>query len=338
MRKYRNYIIITFLLAGLSIFLFLRQKKSTLNRALSDFSVKDTAAVDKIFLADMQGVQVTLVRNGRKWQIDGKQDARMDAVQIMLATLHDLKVKYPVAKAAFNNIIKDMATSSVKVELYSGGKKTKTIYVGSPTKDHDGTYMMLEGSSTPFVVEIPGFQGYLSTRFFTSPNQWRASVLLSYNIAQIKELEVILHTNPASSFSIHVDKDASQSRFRFTLFDAKKQVVSRFDTSLVMQYLSAYKQVNYEFIADQISKTKLDSALTRPYLSLLITDVSSKKKKIDVLAIPMPPGSTNRGGESIAYDDERAYVLADNNRKEIFIGQYFVFDRLGVPLSSLLKK
>jgi hypothetical protein len=198
--------------------------------------------------------------------------------------------------------------------------------------------MMLEGSSTPFVIEIPGFQGYLSTRFFTSPDQWRSSELLSYNIAQIKELEVNLHTNPASSFSIHVEQDPSQSRFRFTLFDAKKLSVPNFDTSLVMQYMSAYKMVNYEFIAKQITKTKLDSALSRPYLSLLITDISSKKKKIDVLAIPLPPGSTNRGGESISFDDERAYVLVDNNRQEIFIGQYFVFDRLAVPISSLLKK
>jgi hypothetical protein len=338
MRKYLNYIVIVLLLAGLTVFLLLRQKKSTLNKALSDFSIKDTAAVDKIFLADMQGVQVTLTKKGRKWMIDGKQDARMDAVQMILATLHDLKVKYPVAKAAFNNIIKDMATSSVKVEIYASGIKTKTIYVGSPTKDHDGTYMMLEGSSTPFVIEIPGFQGYLSTRFFTSPDQWRSSELLSYNIAQIKELEVNLHTNPASSFSIHVEQDPSQSRFRFTLFDAKKLSVPNFDTSLVMQYMSAYKMVNYEFIAKQITKTKLDSALSRPYLSLLITDISSKKKKIDVLAIPLPPGSTNRGGESISFDDERAYVLVDNNRQEIFIGQYFVFDRLAVPISSLLKK
>jgi hypothetical protein len=105
-----------------------------------------------------------------------------------------------------------------------------------------------------------------------------------------------------------------------------------------MQYLSAYKKVNYEFIAKQTSKTKLDSALSKPYLSLLITEHSSKKKKIDVLAIPLPPGSTNRGGENISFDDERAYVLVDNNRQEIFIGQYFVFDRLAVPLSSLLKK
>ncbi|MFN4853233.1 MAG: DUF4340 domain-containing protein [Bacteroidota bacterium] len=338
MRKYLNYIVIILLLAGLTVFLILRQKKSTLNKALSDFSVKDTAAVDKIFLADMQGVQVSLTKNGKKWLIDGKQDARMDAVQMILSTLHDLKVKYPVAKAAFNNIIKDMATSSVKVEIYAAGIKTKTIYVGSPTKDHDGTYMMLEGSSTPFVVEIPGFQGYLSTRFFTSPEQWRASELLSYNIAQIRDLEVSLHTNPASSFSIHIEKDPTQSRFRFTLFDVKKQSVPNFDTSLVMQYLSAYKKVNYEFIAKQTSKTKLDSALSKPYLSLLITEHSSKKKKIDVLAIPLPPGSTNRGGENISFDDERAYVLVDNNRQEIFIGQYFVFDRLAVPLSSLLKK
>ena len=93
MRKYLNYIVIVLLLAGLTVFLLLRQKKSTLNKALSDFSIKDTAAVDKIFLADMQGVQVTLTKNGRKWMIDGKQDARMDAVQMILATLHDLKVK-----------------------------------------------------------------------------------------------------------------------------------------------------------------------------------------------------------------------------------------------------
>ena len=68
-------------------------------------------------------------------------------------------MRSPVPKAAFNNVIKQIATSGTKVEIYQGkDKPSKTYYIGGATLDHQGTYMILETegvkSSVPFIMYI----------------------------------------------------------------------------------------------------------------------------------------------------------------------------------------
>ena len=59
------YVIIAILLA-LSAYYFYSNKKGTLEEregSLSDFAIKDTTSIDKIFIADAQGGKVTLTRS-----------------------------------------------------------------------------------------------------------------------------------------------------------------------------------------------------------------------------------------------------------------------------------
>ena len=68
-----------------------------------------------------------------------------------------------------------------KVEIFTtdGENPIKTWYVGSSTKDHLGTYMLLQNkqqkSSVPYITYKPGFYGTLDVRFFTNWKEWRSS-------------------------------------------------------------------------------------------------------------------------------------------------------------------
>ena len=54
----------------------------------TDFAIADTSAVDKIFIADMDGQSVTLTRpaKGSLWDVNGRFKAREDAVDLLLKT------------------------------------------------------------------------------------------------------------------------------------------------------------------------------------------------------------------------------------------------------------
>ena len=54
--------------------------------------------------------------------------ARTDGIKTLLNTLYALKVKAPVGRAAYNNVIKDLATSAVKTEVYAGEEKLSTLF------------------------------------------------------------------------------------------------------------------------------------------------------------------------------------------------------------------
>ena len=188
-KKNLRYLILV-LLVILVLVVVATQNKSTIKKELRDFAVEDTALVDKIFLVDKENQSILLERTTDHWVLNSEYVARQDLVNILLKTMYRIQVKEPVAKAAQENIIKSLAVKSTKVEIYQKGKRVKVYYVGGPTQDSYGTYMIIENSSSPFVVEIPGFRGYLSTRFSTLEYEWKAQTVFAISLEHLQEVTV----------------------------------------------------------------------------------------------------------------------------------------------------
>lgn len=55
-----------------------------------------------------------------------------------------MEVKFPVPEKDFNSVVADMATRSVKVEIYQKGELAKTYYVGIQTVNRYG-YLHADG-------------------------------------------------------------------------------------------------------------------------------------------------------------------------------------------------
>jgi hypothetical protein len=142
-------------------------KKATI-KELRDFSIEDTASINRIFMVDKENNTADLrEKEDGRWYINDKYLAKKHSINVLLKTFKRMTIKNPVARSAEKNIIKQLATKSVKVEVYSGDDIIQTYYIGGVTQDQTGTYALLEGSDRPFVIEIPGFRGYLSSRFYT---------------------------------------------------------------------------------------------------------------------------------------------------------------------------
>ena len=63
-------------------------------------------------------------------------------------------------------------------------KKIKTIYIGGETADQLGTYMMISGAKEPYIVHIPGFNGYLSSRFLCKKEAWRSKKIFTKKVTK----------------------------------------------------------------------------------------------------------------------------------------------------------
>ena len=113
------------------------------------------------------------------WWVNGKFRARQHSVDLILKTIKKIKVKHPVAVTGIEYRLSKIASKHKKVEIYTGdGNLEKVYYIGGSTKDHQGTYMLLETpedgrSDIPYVCHLPGFHGYLTPRFFTTEEDWR---------------------------------------------------------------------------------------------------------------------------------------------------------------------
>ncbi len=322
MKKSNLYLIIAVvLLAIVAIILVSRQDKSSIKPELRDFAVKDTASIDKIFMVNKANEQVLLTRDGHHWMVNGKFVVRQDAIDVLLKTINRVRVKAPVSKTALDNVVKMMATRNTKVEIYSGGKLKKTIYIGGPTQDQMGTFMMLEGSSVPFVVSVPGFVGYLSPRFFIDEKEWRSPNIFLYDFEDIAEIKSINNNDPKQSFVI------SQSNGKFSIRGLDgRSMTPAMDTLAVKFFISNFERVASEFFVDDLEKSVRDSLdAATPFRVLSVTDKAGKTTTVEAHK-RKPYGQTDPEVPNPEWDNERMYAKVNDTHWVVI--QYFVFDLL----------
>lgn len=335
MNRNKITLLIALTLGALTFWLISRQGSGSIKAELRDFAVKDTAAVTKIFLVDKASKQVTLTRetDGR-WKVDGKYYARPDAIKTLLVTMHDLSVREPVGLKAQENVIKQLATGSTKIEIYVGDKLIKQYYVGGETADMMGTYMLLSdvsdpdeivNSSEPFIMEIKGFNGYLTTRYFTNESEWRDRTAFHYFVPDIHTITVQHAGDPNNSFTITQSAGSNV----FSLQNMKGEKLP-FDTLAIKQFVSYFGNIGFENFANSLPKHEIDSIThSVPAHILTVTDGSNRKTEIKMFLKKdnglAPDDST--AAKPPTYDPDRMYALIGSTGDFVIV-QYYVFGKL----------
>jgi len=253
-----------------------------------------------------------------------------------MKTFSRIDVRSPVPKAAFNNVVKQIATGATKVEIYQGGDKpSKIYYVGGATLDHQGTYMILETegvkSTAPFVMHIPGNYGYLSSRFFTEGQQWRDPIVFRYLPEEIKSITVNYHEMTDASFVINnVDG-------QFAMSDFGSNEPLSINSDILNEYISRYQRIYYEMIDIESPQNKIDSTIaSAPFFSIEVTDFIGGSNKIVVYHMPNFRGIANEKGDLYPYDVDRMYGYLNNDLFTYI--QFATFDKLTLPKRYFLSK
>jgi len=314
-------------------------KTNTLKKELTNFAVKDTASITKIFMADKRGKQVTLERvNSNEWKVNGKYPAKTSSMKILLETMHGISVKSTVPKTAFNNVVKRMAAEAVKVEIYQKGSLSKTYYVGGTTIDFYGTYMMLENSSTPFVMWLQGFEGFLNTRYFTDENLWRSNYFFTQLPYEFTHIKIEYPRNPELSFDLGIAHPQTDKRLvSFSLTSPQSGKTINFDTAMVKAYLLEFKSIAFEIVSDKMNPNTKDSTLTLEPLHLItVEDLKGNKMEFKTFPRKGNDGDLDEKGYQLKYDPDRFYVQL-NQEPNLFMAQYHVFDKILKPITYFEK-
>jgi hypothetical protein len=342
MKKNKIPIIMIAILGSISFWLIINNKKGTIKETLRDFAVEDTAAVDKIFLADKQGNAVTLERNDNRisWSVNGKYLVRIDAIQTLLQTIRKIDIKEPVGKKAQDNIVKQLSANAVRCEIYSKGEIVKAYYVGSQTQDMTGTYMILmdpetlKPSAKPFITYIPGFEGYLTPRYFTQEKLWRDRTIMQYVPTDIASVKLEVPDKPDLGYELKIK---GNNDYEITMLSGKK--LNDVDPLAVKQYLSYFQQVNFESLELGMKQSEIDSTLrSTPINILTVTDNKGKTNKIKFYARkPKKEDRVDTEGNPLKFDLDRMNALLENTKDFVMV-QYYVFGKMMPPADYFEKK
>lgn len=338
-RKNKIYLVLLVLLTFLAIFLIYKNSNSTIKQELKDFAISDTSAIVKIFMADKAANKVMLERKDTKWFADNQYEVRNDLMMVLLGTIKEISIIAPISKAEHNNAIKRLSATSTKIEIYL--KKyvvdlfgfihwfpytslEKTYYVGGPTQDHLGTYALIENSATPFIVYVPGFDGFLTTRYSAKLTDWRNRSIFKYDFNEIKSISVENMANRDSSFIVENLGKRQVTVKNFTT----KTPIENIDTAKVLDFITGFYDVNYDEFDAELSKKQVDSIIaTTPINIVSVTDVAGSVNSIKVYLRKNPGGILNSDGKPETYDVDRLFALI-NDGKDLVIIQYFVFDKI----------
>jgi len=334
------------LLAMVATFLLLNRSRSTLSSGDSDFAIRDTASVTRIFLADRAGSQIELTRPKGVWKVNGEIKARKDAVDQLLTTMMRMAVKSPVAQSAHNSVVKRLASTGIKVEVYQeiyridlpGGwrffpreKRTRTIYVGDHTADNLGTFMLLEGAERPYIVYLPGFRGFVATRFSPRLNDWRDHTLFSTRLNDIARASLEIVDEPEKSYSVEVQNN------HYELIPRVGDPLPLADTMKLISYLAAFDDIRYEsLLSGDLPQAFIDSVRKSPvYQIISLTDVDGRETRVITHRRWFEEPEADLLGNPQPWDRDRMYAFVEG-QEEMLLVQYFVFSRITRPLDWFL--
>ena len=189
------------------VLLFLAIKKSSHNSSLRidkrHFAIEDTISINQIILQNrnLEKIKLNRIQENNKWVLNDSIKANQYLINLLLKTIKEMRIKSPIARAALPNIIQRMAIQHTRVEIWTHKKEKHVIYVGGETPDQLGTFMMIEGAVEPYIMHIPGFNGYLSSRFSCKTHLWKSKEIFLNNIQSAKYIIQSPKTNNTFNIS-----------------------------------------------------------------------------------------------------------------------------------------
>lgn len=328
----KRYIIIFIALLAIlgGLYFFKTKSKSPSTPAdFQDFAITNTEEVTMIFMTNQAGdKQIYLKKqDDDTWTVNDKYPAWQKKVDFLLnETMAKVKVQGPAPAAAVPNIIKYMSIDGIKVEVYKNNKSEadKVYIVGNTTPTQLGTYFKFPGDHQPVIMQIPGFNGFVNSRYELEEDEWMSPTVFGSTRDDIESVTV---TYPESekSFTINHLPDDKYTMTSEVINNQNK------NTGAIKSYLTLFEKLNYETFVFTTSDS-LKNALMQASPFCTIT-VKSKNRGTDELKFYYKKsnekmhGLYDENGNALLNDPSRYYGLY-NKLDQVLIVQDYTFGKV----------
>ncbi len=323
-----SYILLFLLLAGSVYYFIIRKNDNPFGSKTAAFTIKDTSAVGKLFIADNTGESILIERKNGYWTLNKNYKAMPSMLDMVLGTLNTQLAIEPVSKAAYDNVIKILASRGIKVEVYDkNNSKLTTFYVGGSNATGTGTYMMADGSSTPYLVQTPFFTGDLTPRYSTNFKDWRDRTVFNIPSTAIKSVTV----NYEDQFKVNSYKLTRTDIGYKIENDESINTLGPLNVNRARKYMGYFTEIYCEGYLNGVYKMDSSIASTKKMSVLDIEKTDGTHQVLDIYWIPINKRSKNRltANPDVPdeYDADRLFAIANGGKDTILI-QTQMFNRL----------
>jgi hypothetical protein len=182
-------------------------------------------------------------------------------IELLLRTLHNLEVKQPVNAGYRETILKRMRNRQIRVEVRMADGSSKIIFVGGATHENTGTEMMLKGAQNPYVVEEPGFQGYLTPRFMPDLEAYREKILFDMPAEQLSQVSL---STPTGDIDFQLSRPNANQPWQLSpqASEAEPMALEAYTRQFGKIYARAFADADFPNAKDSLAKLRPDFTLT----------------------------------------------------------------------------
>lgn len=305
---------------------YLTNEKDTKKTTLLDwdrkFKVENTDQIHKVFIAKRSGEQITLERKGDHWIYNEKYKALPNAIDNLMRAFGEVEMNYKPANAAVPNMVSNLATQGIKVELYDkAGEQLKAYYIGGETSDSRGTYMIMEGSEQPYVVHLPTWGGNLRARFNLRGDQWRDKTVLGAEVENIDFVSVEYPKQKNKSFKL--EKKGREYEV-VPFYEVTPKIGKSVSQGLVEGYLVNFQSVGAE--AFETKNAKKDSVIqTIPFSIITLRKTDGEEQQVKLFPIYQDIPTANPNAIAGSYVER---YFAEVDEEEFMLVQHRVFEKV----------
>lgn len=302
---------------GVYFFLF-RNSDSLYSEQNANFTIRDTGAIGKIFMVQNDGESLLIERDSTdNWIINKKYPAMSLQITNLLNCFRQQAALTPVSEKEHDRVIKLLASIATKVEVYDRqNKKIRTFFVAGQGPNYHGSYMILEGSDQPFLVEIPGFHGYLSPRYTTDLAAWRARYVFNIPAQQIRSISVHYDAEPLSSFTVAQDN----GKVRVDVDPQLHDIATELNEIRAKEYLNLFTDINCEGYVNGLMHMDSLIAVSPKQGTIEVTTTTGAKQTLDLYRMPPTSNTMDPVEKEAATEDiDRMYAILQHTHDTMII-------------------
>ena len=319
MKKNVIYIAIILVLVTVAVIFYVKDEKSTLMPGSSDFVLEDIQQVDSIFL-QQDSLQLTLNRKKDQWFINHTIPVRKPAISNFFNVLTSLRVEAPCRKETREEVLDLIHQSPVEVKIYDKGHTIKHYLVEDSKYKKEITYMMMQNGSTPFIMNLPGYQGDIAKLYRLDLSYWRDKTFFSYSPIDIKRIEMHYPAESKVSFRLTYNTE------KFTLVNTDSdKALPTLSSAKASRFFSYFSDVRYERL---IARSSLQDSLKnqQPFCTIKVADTKGREVTLRTYR-KASGGETDAFGQQSEYDLNHLYGLY-SEYEEILLIKYTEIDPL----------
>ncbi len=328
MKRYVSLIILVIFGSGIYYIFISDRNKPKIND--KNFVLENTDNVTRISLEDRSRSKVVLTKKDNIWYVNDSFKVFEPQMELFLnTTISKIRVKGPVPKTAHETTIRKMVGKAIHVRIYEGEKMVRDYYVGEATPENNASYLHINGSKTPYLAHILGYNSILYPKFSVSASDWIDRTVFDYKPDQIVSISVNYTHEPHESFTLsRIDSTYNISPGTFTV----NQVAAK-------SYFTLFSFKNFEGYAEYLTQEVKDSLKSSlPFVTIGVTLTDGTIKSLRLFQKKSGDGNTvyDKNGNPLVEDTER-YFATFSGFPHLVTVQDYVFGKQLVKRSYWLE-